>query len=583
MRRRWFTRNSRNIYRGIDPDEVLLDASNLPAFDTTQFEGRVEKSIQSMVPTAVGVCIAIIFLIFLVQMWNLQIKRGEALALLSQNNRLDHDVIFAERGVIYDRFGRELAWNVAPEVTDSEKSLTTYALRAYSTLRGMSVLIGFVGYPEHDTSGFWWRTEYVGKAGIENSLHDTLAGVNGTRIVEVNALNHVQSGNVIEPPVGGQNVTLGIDAHVQEALYDAIKSGANRSGFVGGSGVIMDVHTGEVLALTSYPEYSSQVMTDGTDSERIAAYTTNAGQPFLNRAILGEYTPGSIVKPYVAAAALQEKLVTPTQQFLSTGEIRVPNPYDPEHDSVFRDWKAHGWVDVVQALAVSSNVYFYTVGGGFGAQEGLGIEKLAAYAARFGLGTPTGIDLVSEASGVVPTPSWKRVVFGEDDPWLLGNTYHTSIGQFGFLVTPIQAVRYIGAVANGGTLVTPHVVKDASPRSRPVGVSEENLVIVRKGMRRGAEEGSAVATNVPGIRLAAKTGTAQLGTRNENMNSWVVGFWPADKPQFAFAVVLERAPAGTLYGAAPAMRPFFEWLVATYPDTYTQGIYPTTNHTNEEL
>ena len=556
----------------IDPDEVLLDAFNLPSFDTNQFEGRVERSIQRKIPIFVGLFALLILLGFLFQTWNLQIARGEAMALLSQQNRLDHEILFAERGVIFDRYGRELVWNVS-SASESEDELDTFSLRKYTPTKGFAHILGFVGYPEKDSSGFWWRTDYVGKAGMEHSLNTILEGKNGVRIIEVDALNAIQSENIIRPPTDGKNVTLSIDSEVQEALFNTIKNGAEQAGFVGASGIIMDVTNGEVLALTSYPEYSSQVMTDGIDTDTIAGYTQNGGQPFLNRAIVGEYTPGSIVKPYIAAAALDEGIVTPQTSFLSTGEIRIPNPYNPNQDSIFRDWKAHGWVNVIEALAVSSNVYFYTVGGGYQGQEGLGIEKLAAYATRFGLGQPTGIEFGTEAVGVVPTPTWKQEIFGEGDPWRIGNTYHTSIGQFGFLVTPIQAARYISAVANGGDLVTPHLVKETVIEKKPVGISDEHLAVVRSGMQQGAEAGTAAAVNVPGIRIAGKTGTAQLGLHNESMNSWVVGFWPADKPQFAFAAVLEKAPAGTLQGAAPAMRSFFEWLVETKPD-YARGQYP---------
>tara|TARA_B100000745_G_scaffold58094_1_gene34420 strand:- start:11996 stop:13687 length:1692 start_codon:yes stop_codon:yes gene_type:complete len=559
------------MQRSIDPDEVLLDAFNLPSFDTNQFEGRVARSIRSKVPIAVGLFAMLIFAIFLSKVWSLQILQGEAFVVLSQNNRLDHEVLFAERGVIYDRYGNELAWNIPN--TENESGLDMYSLRQYTDLPGHSLLLGFVGYPEHDTRGYWWRTDYIGKSGIERSLDERLRGENGVRIIEVDALSRVQSANVIQEPIDGENIVLTIDSSMQTQLYMAIRDGANEAGFVGGAGIIMDVRTGEVLAMTSYPEFSSQVMTDGVDTRRIAGYTNSDGQPFLNRAVLGEYTPGSIVKPYVAAAALQEELVTPTTSFLSTGEIRIPNPYAPGNYTVFKDWKAHGWVNAAQALKVSSNVYFYTVGGGFEAQEGLGIEKLAAYAARFGFGTPTGIELEGEGIGVVPTPSWKRVVFGEDDPWLIGNTYHTAIGQFGFLVTPVQAVRYIGAIANGGNLVSPHLVSSALQKQKSVGVKDEYLQVVRRGMRAAAEDGTAAAINVPGIQIAGKTGTAQLGRNNEFMNSWVVGFWPANDPQFAYAVVLEKAPAGTLQGAAPAMRSFFEWIVREQSE-YAKGGYP---------
>lgn len=569
-----FRRTQRYSHKQIDPDEVLLDAFNLPSFDTNQFEGRVERSIRGRVPKFVGFVAMLVFGVFLVQAWNLQVSRGEAMALLSEQNNLDHEVLFAKRGVVYDRFNRELAWNI-PYIEEerSEGSEDSFALRKYIDKDGFAHVLGFVGYPEKDARGVWWRTEYVGKAGIEKTFNETLAGENGVRIIEVDALNNIQSENTIRTPVAGSNLVLSIDLDMQEALHRAIRNGAQNAGFVGGSGVIMDVTTGEVLALTSYPEYSPQVMTDAEDAETISAYNTSSGQPFLNRAILGEYTPGSIVKPYIAAAALAERLVTPQTSILSTGEIRIPNPYSPGNDSIFRDWKVHGWVNVLQAIAVSSNVYFYAVGGGYENQEGLGIEKLAAYAARFGLGKPTGVALGTEASGVVPTPAWKQQVFGEHDPWRIGNTYHTAIGQFGFLVTPIQAARYIAAVANGGDLRTPTLVKDSVIKPTPVGIEDEHLAVIRSGMRSAAEDGTAAAVNVPGIRIAAKTGTAQLGVRNESMNSWVIGFWPADEPQFAFAAVLEKAPAGTLQGAAPALRSFFEWLVAEQPE-YVRGEYP---------
>ena len=561
------------MHTEIDPDEVLLDAFNLPAFDTNQFEGRVERSIQGIIPTVLGMFAMVVFVIFLFQIWNLQVTKGSSMALLSQQDRLDHEILFAERGVIFDRYKRELAWNVPPLEDEDGFVLDTYSLRAYTERSGLAHILGFVGYPEKDKDGYWWRTEYVGKSGVESSFGERLAGENGVRIIEVDVRNVIQSENTIRPPIDGENAFLNIDADVQEALFTAIAAGADRAGFNGGAGVIMNVHTGEVIALTSYPEYSPQVMTDGVDNDKIAGYTLGKGQAFLNRAVLGEYTPGSIVKPYVAAAALQEKLVTPISSFLSTGEIRIPNPYSPGNDSVFRDWKAHGWVNAVEALAVSSNVYFYTVGGGFADQKGLGIERLAAYAARFGLGAKTGVELEAEGNGVVPTPAWKVEIFGEDNPWRLGNTYHTSIGQFGFLMTPIQAVRYIAAVANGGNLITPRIFEESVVESRSIGIDDKYLKTVREGIKQGGLRGTASSANVPGIQLAGKTGTAQLGVNNESMNSWVIGYWPADDPQFAFAVVLEKAPAGTLQGAAPAMRSFFEWLVEKYPE-YAAGRYP---------
>ena len=213
------------------------------------------------------------------------------------------------------------------------------------------------------------------------------------------------------------------------------------------------------------------------------------------------------------------------------------------------------------------------MGGGFENQEGLGIERITKWAKEFGFGRKTGVNLNGERVGVIPTPEWKKETFGESKEWNLGNTYHSSIGQYGWLVTPIQAVRYIASIANGGILRIPQLQKDSKAREYHVPVDDIYMKVVREGMRRGARAGTAQALNIQGITLSAKTGTAQLGRHNEFMNSWVVGFWPYENPRFAFAVVLEKAPAETLVGAAPAMRQFFEWMVDEQKE-YARGEYP---------
>ena len=222
------------------------------------------------------------------------------------------------------------------------------------------------------------------------------------------------------------------------------------------------------------------------------------------------------------------------------------------------------------ALAVSSDEYFYTIGGGYGGQQGLGINRLDEYARRFGLGTDTGIALLGEVPGVIPTPAWKEEIFGADDPWRIGNTYHTAIGQYGFQVTPLQAARFTAAVANGGKLLKPQLIVGSSPEFEDVGIPDSHLKVVREGMRLAVTSNRKDATvkylNIPGIHIAGKTGTAQTGARNESMNAWFVGFWPAENPHYSVATVLENAPAGTLAGAGPAMLPFFEWLIVNKPE-----------------
>lgn len=325
----------------------------------------------------------------------------------------------------------------------------------------------------------------------------------------------------------------------------------------------MDIHTGEILALTSYPEYSSQVMSDGKDSSRISKYLTDSvNKPFLNRIVSGLYTPGSIVKPYVAIAALEEKIIDPATQILSTGSISVPNPYDPTRKTVFMDWKAHGLVDMRTAIAVSSNVYFYEIGGGFDGQPGLGISRLNKYFSMFGLGKSIDGGIFDGPGGTIPSPEWKDRVF-PGDPWRVGDTYFTSIGQYGFQVTPLQMLRAVSSVANGGKLIDPVVLKDTGlsiVEGERLPLDAQNIETAREGMRKGVTAGSASGLNVPYVQVAAKTGTAELGVTKAYVNSWVNGFFPYDNPRYAFIVIMERGPRGNLYGATSVMREVFDWM-----------------------
>lgn len=550
---------ARRVTHEIDPDDIFLDSSNLPHLDRDSFEGRIETPVSRSPLYGVAAVFALVVLVFTYRAGSLQIIQGDAFAHAAEENRLAHSLIFAERGVLYDRNKVELAWNEPSE---------EFPRRVYTSLPGLAHVIGYVRYPKKDAQGLWWRTEYSGVAGLEKVANDQLSGRNGRQIVEVNARGDITQGSIVERARDGVAVLTSIDAEVQSKLYEVLHEHAVRNRFVGGASVIMDVETGEVIALTSFPEFSTQAVVDG-NTEKLAQYNQDTRKPFLNRAISGMYTPGSIVKPFFALAALAEGIISPEKSIFSPGYISIPNPYNPSNPTIMKDWKAHGWTNMREAIMVSADVYFYSIGGGYADQKGLGISRLDTYATLFGMGRKTNIALDAEAEGNIPTPEWKKEIFGEDVDWLLGDTYNTSIGQYGFQVTPIQMARATAAIANGGYLITPQLVASSSPYIEKTGMSLPHLKIVREGMEMAVHNGSlgtARAMNVSGINLAGKTGTAEVGTRKQFMNSWVIGFWPADKPKYAFATVLEHAPAGTLSGAAPGMRPFFEWLVATHPE-----------------
>ncbi len=569
---RWFRRRGR--VHEIAPDEIFLDSTNLPGHEASQFEGRMAALIPSRSFLAVGIAFAFVALVFAGRAFSLQIQNGDSYAEISRNNTLSRSILFATRGLILDRNGKQLAWNEAaqhasssPETASSTPEVP-YALRRYTESPGFSILLGFIQYPRADKRGAWWREEYSPVSGAELAFDEALAGENGSTMIEADARGDTQRENIVIPAQSGADLMLSVDEDLQTKLFELLFAHANRQGFKGGAGLIIDVRTGELIAITSFPEYDNNAFMAG-DSDAVKYGSSDPRTPMLNRAVSGLYAPGSIVKPIFAAAALHEGIISPDKQILSTGALTLPNPYDPTRPSIFRDWTVHGLVDMRTAIAVSSDEYFYVIGGGYGSQQGLGIRKIDEYARIFGLGSTTGIVLRGEEEGLIPTPEWKEKVF-EGDPWRIGNTYHTSIGQYGFQITPIQAVRYAAAIANGGKLLTPQLLASSTPVFTQIDIPDDQLQIVREGMRLAVTSNRSDATvkslNISGIEIAGKTGTAQVGARNEYMNSWAIGFWPASDPHYAFAVVLERAPAGTLAGAAPGLRSFFDWLVAEHPE-----------------
>ena len=523
---------------GLDPDDIFLDASNLSGFDQSRLEGRLEQPVGTRTFAGIGLSVALLFLALIAQAANLQIMQGEAFAERSERNRLRPQVLFAERGAIVDRNGEPLVYN--------EEGDDGFVRRVYEH-PGFAHLLGYVSYPKRDSSGNFYDTEIKGLGGIEESMNAALAGENGTLLVEEDAHGDVQSSGTVKPPVAGQTLELSIDARAQRAFATAVAELADRIPYMGGSAVLMDIRTGEIHALVSYPEYDPNILSSGGPSDVIASYATNSRRVYLDRAVSGLYTPGSIAKPQVAAGALHDGIVTPGWGIVSTGSISIPNPYDPSRPSIFKDWKAHGWVDARRAIAVSSDVYFYAVGGGYGDVKGLGIDRLKYWYDAFGYTSPTGIELSGEATGFVPTPDWKQETF--DDPWRLGDTYNTSIGQYAMQVTPLAAVRATAAVANGGMLVKPTVIKDAPLQGQTIQISQEALRVAREGMRMAATEGTSIGLNaLPFVEVAGKTGTAQVGVNNEFYNSWSVGYFPYDDPKYAWAVVMERGPSTNSIG-----------------------------------
>ncbi|MEI6660204.1 MAG: penicillin-binding transpeptidase domain-containing protein [bacterium] len=549
----------------IDPDEIFLDSKNLPNFNTQQFEGRLERAIPKRSVALLGSFFFVFIFIFMGQLLKLQVVEGDYYAKKSESNRLIKEPIVAPRGLIYDRNDIQLAWNTW-DTTDVNQTLPPK--RSYYDTPGFGLLLGYVSSPSKDNLGNYWQDTFVGKDGVEKYYNDTLTGTNGNRITEVDASGAVQSQNTVSMPKAGADVKLSIDARIEKKMYQSITDMAKNASFSGGAGVLMDINSGEVLALTSYPEYNSTILSDGKDKKIINGYFSDKRKVFLNRAVSGLYSPGSTVKPFIGYAALVENVISPFKQIFAHVSISIPNPYFPEKKSTFKDHGTFGYIDIKSAIALSSDVFFYEIGGGYQDQKGLGIANIDKYSRMFGLPDKTGIDLGGEKSGVIPTPDWKAKTF-KGEIWRVGDTYNTAIGQYGFQVTPVAMARSVASIANGGTLVTPHVTLSnttAESNKTTLGLDADNLKIIQSAMRQAVTSGTATALNLPSVAVAAKSGTAQIGLGNTNTNSWIIGFFPYDKPKYAFAVLMEKGPKAASGNATKVMSEVVDYMSVYTPE-----------------
>jgi len=547
-----FRRKKNYSHSSINPEEVLIDGGREGSFSDDSFEGRLIKPIATRSIILLGAFFVLVFLIYSGRLWFLQVVNGDSYRERSENNSLAHKILFAKRGVIADRNGEPLAWN--EPISDEE-----FFQREYYSHPSFGHIIGYITHPQRDSSGFFYQDTYEAKSGVEYYFDRLLSGTNGKQLVEVNARGEYTEGGLLFSPEDGGVVNLSIDIEMQEKMYELIESLVERVGFDGGVGLVMDLKNGELLTATNYPGYDTSRFAHG-DGDYIQELQNDPRKPFLNRYSQGLFTPGSIIKPFMSMAGLEEEIIDESTQFESTGKLVVPNPYNPDLPSVFTDWKAHGWVNVRDAISVSSNIFFYHLGGGYGGREGLGIWKISEYMKKFGFGVELGEEYFKGPVGTIPDPDWKREIF--DDDWRVGDTYFTSIGQYGFQITPLQALRATSSIATG-EIIEPTLEKDSKKEVRDDidFISDKNQKIVQEGMRMAVLEGTAKGLKRDHLEVAAKTGTAELGASKSNVNSWVIGYFPYDKPRYAFTIMMEKGPRDNYLGGVFIMSQFMDWML----------------------
>jgi len=451
--------------------------------------------------------------------------------------------------------------------------------RLYLSEPTLAHILGYVGKIPADDAEALTALGYpldgqLGLSGVEAVYEDELRGAPGRRLVLSDPQGREVELLATDAAQPGADLVLSIDLDLQRVAAEALARGMDAGLSVVrtntgqqrpapiplGAAVVMDVKTGELLASVSLPAYDPNLFINGSDEE-IARVFADRATPLIDRTYMSPRSPGSVFKPLVALAALEEGIATEHTVVFSRGAITIPDQYNPGVVYVFRDWMPHGNVDMRRALARSSDEYFYYMVGGYQDFVGMGPDTLARWSRAAGFGRATGVDLPGEVAGLVPDSEWKAEEF--DEPWLLGDSYPFSIGQGYLTVTPLQMAVLTSAIANGGDLLRPRVVHGFRAggivKTVPVQAtgrleaSEAHYQVVREGLRDAAAPSGTAYTGVPnGIKIGGKTGTAEFGQPYPDgefdTHGWYIGYAPYDNPEVAVVVYLEYGVGSTHAG-----------------------------------
>lgn len=528
------------------------------------------------------------FGIIVARLFYLQILQNSYYKGLSDQNRTRTTTIAAPRGIILDRFGRPLVANSpsykiinGKEVTlltndqglklmANGKNVESDVVRDYLYKNAFAHVLGYVGQISENESilpefSNYALTDFVGKIGLEKQYEKILHGTNGREIYEVNS-NGVKLRDLgTDAPIPGANLNTTLDRDIGVSVEKAVDAAKIAHGAV----VVSNPADGGILAMYSAPSFDPNLFTHSKGYQASGNYhdvssilLDGAGQPLLDRAMGGSYPPGSTFKLVSATAALENGAITPTTEIEDTGILKVG-------DFSFGNWyflqygRKEGSLNVVGAIKRSNDIFFYK------AAEKTGVDKVSAWARKFGLGSKTGIDLPAEASGTVPTVEWKEKTIGEQ--WYLGDTYNYGIGQGYLLTTPLQVNMFTDVFASQGKLFKPHLILGDNKIVRQNFIGKQNIDLVREGMAEACDTGgvawplfnfkvknshlkidninyfpvASASADYVHVKLACKTGTAEIGGADTKPHAWITVFAPFVNPEIAVTVLVENGGEGS--------------------------------------
>jgi len=521
--------------------------------------------------------LAIGFLLLVGKLFELQLVFGSKNRALAEGNRIKKEVIPAPRGIIYDRYDKELVRNVpiyrlkTEENCEDEEGcfkfisrdealnleaqgeldgLRTDIGRDYLYREALAHVLGYLGEAnkEEVELGKYQMGDLVGRMGVEEKYDRLLRGQDGGLIYEVDAYgNKIREIGRFEP-IPGNDLYLLIDAELSKKTYAALEGKP-------GAVVVSKVENNEILALVSSPSFDPNLLSrtenkDEKSQEKIKDLFKDPLKPFFNRAITGVYPPGSTFKIVTATAGIEEGKVDEDTIYNDTGQIQIG-------EYVYRNWyftqygKTEGEIDLIMAIKRSTDTFFYKIG------EWVGATRLSEWAYAFGLGKKTGIKIPGEVAGFVPTPKEKQRLKGER--WFLGNTYHFAIGQGDLLTTPLQINNLTNVIASGGELCNPSLLEDEEVNCQSLRLKDLSLKLVKEGMKEAcSSKGTAFPFFEFKPQVACKTGTAEFGDPEGETHAWLTAFAPFDKPDIVATALIEKGGEGS-YAAAPVVKEIMDY------------------------
>lgn len=505
--------------------------------------------------------IVIFFIILFLRLFQLTVVKGNYYQQLARQNRLRELYIEAPRGKILDRKGLTIAENLPADIQQNKARLTSK--RVYKEPQAVAPLIGYQQIADsHEIKNDACLNkltlgDQIGKKGVEKIYDCLLRGRPGVKAIEVDAKGNYLKTLMVVPPIPGQTLQLALDLELQKKAYQLLE---------GKKGAVVAVKpaTGEILALVSTPSF---------DSLKVEKYLSDEDKPLFNRATEGTYPPGSLFKMVVAAAALEEKVIDEKTEFEDTGSVQA-GPLTFGNWYFLQYGKTEGMVNVIKGIQRSNDIFFYKTGGR------LGPEKIKIWAEKFGYGHTFNLGL-DQSEGLIPSPFWKEEVLKEK--WYLGDTYNLSIGQGYILVTPLQTTMTTAAIANGGYLCDPQLIKvQSSPlrsssyegqaklktqNCKKLPISDKTLSLIQEGMEKACSPGgtgwpffnfkvssfakatqdkqSSSSASLRTIPTACKTGTAESQSKDKNPHAWFTVYAPFDKPEIALTVLVENGGQGS--------------------------------------